>query len=165
MTVVPVYCHNCDTVFGADIAKGAILKNTFIGNNPIPCPLCGNIGYTIEGLYSSIGKSLEIIVSSFNSKNSLLAFAEKLLQLKKNKIEPTEFKNEVPELSSVKESLPKTRSELYAFIAILLTAISIFISTYTQFKSTDTSLSKESIENIVKESVQKYLEDTKVQQK
>ena len=159
MTTVPVLCRNCETLFGANVLEGAILNNTLIGNNPIPCPFCGNTGYTIEGLYSNIGEAVQIIVSSFNSQKELSVFAEKLIQFKNQQIDPIQFKTEVPELRKIEDSLPKTRSELYAFIAVLLTAISILISSYTQFSSSNQILSKERVEKIVKESIQRSIDE------
>jgi hypothetical protein len=160
MTIVPVFCQNCEALYGANVLEGAILDNTLIGNNPISCPFCGKTGYTIEGLYSNIGKAIEIIVESFNSKQSLSTFAEKLCQLKDKKIDPIQFKTEVPELKKLGDSLPKNRSELYAFIAILLTAISMLISSYTQFFSSQQTISRETIEQIVKESVQENIDES-----
>jgi hypothetical protein len=169
MTQVPVICHNCEALYGASILEGAILGNTRLGNNPIPCPFCGKMGYTIEGLYSSIGQTLQIIANSLPSEKSLALLARKLEEFKTRGLTPSLFKKEmqqkVPELKYITDTLPKTRSELYAFIAILLTAITILSSVITHSPNPSQSITKENVEEIVMKAISKTITEEGIHRK
>jgi len=78
MPEVPVLCRNCEALFSTNILEGAILENTLIGNKPVPYPFCGHMGYTIEGLYSTVGETVQIIANSLRSEKSLSLLAKKL---------------------------------------------------------------------------------------
>lgn len=163
MTVVPVICHNCEALYGANVLEGAILVNTRLGNNPIPCPFCGKIGYTIGGLYSSVGMAIEIIVDSAYSKKSLATLAKKLEKLNLKKLDTDQFKKEiqqnVPELKSITDIIPKTRVELYAFVAVLLSAITLLISTVTNFSNSSKAVTTEAVNKIVTEAISKAISE------
>lgn len=164
MAEVPVLCHNCKALYGATVLEGALLGNTQLGNNPIPCPFCGNMGYTIEGLYSSVEKAVQIVSNSLSSEKSLSFLTKKLEEYKRRELDPHIFKQEIlqnaPELKCLTDTLPKTRSELYAFIAVLLTAITVLLSTITHFPSPNDSITKENVKEIVKEAVNKTITET-----
>lgn len=161
MTLVPAICHNCGVLYGANVLEGAILENTLLGNNPIPCPNCGNMGYTMEGLYSSIGNTVRIIANTIKSKNALILLGQKLAELNAKGVDPSFLKNEleknVPELKNISDALPKTRSELYAFIAILLSALTILISTITNVSTPSHSVTEKQVEKIVMEAIEQTI--------
>lgn len=163
MTLVPVICHNCEAFYGANVLDGAILGNTRLGNNPIPCPFCGKMGYTIEGLYSSVGQAVKIIVNSLNSEKSLTLLAKKLEGFKSKELDPHLFKKElqqnVPELKSITDILPKTRTELYAFIAVLLAAITLIISTVINSSNSSQTMTTENVNKIVTEAISKTINE------
>ena len=167
MPDVPVLCRNCEALFSASILEGAILENTLIGNKPVPYPFCGYMGNTIEGLYSTVGETVQIIANSLRSEKSLSLLAKKLKHLIARETEPSLFKQEiqqdVPELKSIADTLPNTRSELYAFIAIILGDITMLISIHTQFSRSSQSITKENVEEIVKEAMDKTIEETALQ--
>ncbi|MDP2815229.1 MAG: hypothetical protein Q8O19_00945 [Rectinemataceae bacterium] len=169
MIQVPVICHNCEAFFGANILDGAILGNTRLGNNPIPCPFCGKMGYTIEGLYSSIGQTVQIIANSLNSEKSLALLVQNLKQFKTRELDPRLFKKEiqqnVPELKKITDTLPKTRSELYAFVAVLLSAIALLISAITQSSSSSQSMTKEDVKEIVMVAISKTISEERLLKK
>ncbi|MDH3997553.1 MAG: hypothetical protein OET90_01825 [Desulfuromonadales bacterium] len=165
MIVIPAICHSCNALYGArsKVLDGAILNYTLLGNNPVPCPFCGKIGYTIEGLYSSVSKAVQVIISSLNSEEYLPQLTKKLEECKSREIDPEIFRKElqqnIPELKNIADILPKTRSELYAFIAVLLTVTTMFISTITQLSNSMESVTKQNVEEIVREAIEKTISD------
>lgn len=163
MTDVPAICQNCGALYAARVLEGAILKDTKLGGNPIPCPLCGSIGYVVDGLYSNIGNTIQIIASSISSQKQLKYLIAKLNDLKNGRLSTIQFqesiRKDMPEIKSITDTLPKTRSELYAFIAILLTAITILISSLTQFSHPSERISKDDVDKIVAEAIDKTVKD------
>ncbi len=151
MPNIPVLCHNCETLFGVNILEGAILDNTLLGDNPFPCPSCGKTGYTLTGLYSNVRKTLDIVLSSYNSSKSLTLLAQKLEELNSKKLEPDIFHQEIqdniPELQRITDILPKTRIEIYNFIYILIAALTLLIATIN-YSANNNSVSQESIQNV-----------------
>lgn len=157
MPIVPVICHNCEALYGASVLNGAMLANTRLGNNPIPCPFCGKVGYTVEGLYSSVGQLLKIIVTSAYSKEKLAILAKELEIISSKELDienlKTKIQQNLPELKGISDIIPKTRSELYAFLAVLLSAITLLLSSITNFSNSSKTITPEVVNKIVTEAI------------
>ena len=118
--IVPAICNNCDTFFPsgivADNSTNVSISNCTAG----PCPKCGGLGHIPDGVYNFIGDSIELLSGPQRSLNELKKLAYILETAKKRETNPQALKNEikrsVPELSSISDLLPKTRSEFYNFI-------------------------------------------------
>jgi hypothetical protein len=103
------------------------------GFGQYPCPLCGSRNEFHVDLIEIIEKSYDSL--SMISRDKLLSIEIKLKSSIDKNLSYDEFersKNEIfestPELSSVKSLLPKTRNEAYAFLALILTLVTIIIS-------------------------------------
>lgn len=84
-------------------------------------------------VYNLVGNVIEFLSGPKRTVDELKKFSELLRSAKEEKYTPEklneEIEKELPEfLSLLKDILPKSRTELYAFIGLILTAITILIS-------------------------------------
>jgi len=124
----PAVCNTCGTIFPS--AFNIAAENVGIyGCSSGPCPKCGGHGHIPDGLYSFIDNAILLLSDQTRTKSELHKLADILTKARQEQSTTQEvsekIQNELPELSSLKDILPKTRTELYAFIAIILTIITI----------------------------------------
>ncbi|WP_367108824.1 SEC-C metal-binding domain-containing protein [uncultured Psychrobacter sp.] len=129
---VPAICDNCDSIFPSLFNFHNSNNISFTGCQAEPCPNCGGIGHIPDGVYNFIGDTIELLSGPQRSINELEKLASILEHAKNNKATPQTIAEEIdkaiPELSSIKDLLPKTRSELYGFITILLTILTLIMN-------------------------------------
>lgn len=128
MTQVPAFCEHCKIVFDSHlIAHGSVtLKGCKAG-----CPKCGGLADIIDGFYKNIGGALEIFVGEQNIDG-----LKKLLDILKSAGEGqlkheevvANIKQATPEFSKLTGYLPKTRTELYAFLVVIIMIITAMLS-------------------------------------
>jgi hypothetical protein len=102
------------------------------GSNMIRCP-CGGQGEVPSGEYRRQADGLfDVIASTDRSQSELERIAELFEQARSRNAGVDEvtaiLKKELPELSSITATLPKTRGELYAFVTIILSVLYFAIS-------------------------------------
>lgn len=129
---IPAICDYCGGIFPSGIVVENSLNVTFSNISVESCPSCGHTGHVSDGVFNFIGNTIELLSGPQRTIFELENLAKILKKAKDNKSTYEEISNEIerkiPELSSFKDILPKTRNELYAFIAIILTIISIYLS-------------------------------------
>lgn len=90
------------------------------------------MGHIPDGVYNFIGNTIEFLSGPKRSINELEQLAALLQRARTSNVSTDalarEIDESVPELASIKDWLPKTRTELYAFIALLLSALTLIIS-------------------------------------
>lgn len=129
---VPAVCDNCGTIFPSGFEVRNSTNISFSGCGAGPCPVCGGMGHIPDGVYNFLGNTIEFLSGPSRSIAELERLAALLERAKTSNATSQavakEIDESIPELSSIKDWLPKTRSELYAFIALLLSALSLMIS-------------------------------------
>jgi SEC-C motif-containing protein len=131
----PAVCDICGTIFPSPfniLAENVGLFNIGVG----PCPKCGGEGSVPDGIYSFIDNTILLLSDRTRTKSELQKLADILTDARKKQATTQELsekiQKELPELSSLKDILPKTRTELYAFIAIILTIITILVTSWSR---------------------------------
>ncbi|WLG14849.1 SEC-C metal-binding domain-containing protein [Psychrobacter cibarius] len=129
---VPAVCDNCGNIFPSGFSAINSTNISFSNCRAGPCPVCGGKGHIPDGVYNSIGNTIEFLSGPERSLIELKKLASILERAKNNNFDSKsigrEVDEEIPELSSIKDLLPTNRSELYGFITILLTIISLIMS-------------------------------------
>ena len=122
MSIVPTLCDNCRTVFAAPIAIGGANVAMFQGCRAGPCPQCGSSGAILDGAYGAFYEVTERLLSGRMTQARLGEIISSLESLRDKKPEngPEEIQKAAPELQRLRDCLPKKRTELYAFLAILI---------------------------------------------
>jgi hypothetical protein len=132
MPMVPAFCDSCGFAFPSGVFVENCVNITLSGNKVGPCPKCGSMGSVIDGVFDATRNLIEIVSAPDWTKQKLKGLEVTLKKIQELDASPEEkvdvLKREAPELSSIAETLPRTRVELYAFLTMLLFAISIFIS-------------------------------------
>lgn len=133
MPEIPVYCDNCDLVYGS----GFFIENSFnvsLKNNRASCPKCRKLNFLPEGLFNFINGSIELINGTDLTLEKLRRIKKKLVEISKLDLESEEVKKRIdedtPELNSLIGVLPKTRSELYNFMLVLIALITMCIDSF-----------------------------------
>lgn len=129
---VPAVCDNCGTIFPSSFEVRNSTNISFSGCGAGPCPVCGGMGHIPDGVYNFLGNTIEFLSGPSRSITELERLAALLERAKTSNASSQavakEIDESIPELSSIKDWLPKNRSELYAFIALLLSALSLMIN-------------------------------------
>ena len=129
---VPAVCDQCGCIFPSAFEADNAINISFSGCGSGPCPTCGGMGHIPDGLYNFINNTIELVSGPHRTVSDLERLAILLREARSHNLSYAEvtksITSEVPELSSFKDLLPKTRNELYAFITIILTIITIALS-------------------------------------
>lgn len=131
MPNLPAFCNTCGFTFQSSI----LLENSTnisISDITVQCPRCGNMARVPDGIYDVVGNTINVLVNSNRSVSEFSRILEVLEKARNQQKKPEEIlstvKKELPELSTLADTLPKTRAELYAFIAIIVTIIGMIIA-------------------------------------
>lgn len=128
MPSIPAFCDTCGAIFNSGFFAENSTNVTFSGCQAGPCPKCGGIGHIPDGVFNFIGDTIEILSAP---KRTLKELAQLTKILQNAKAEESaeaiaeRIRQEVPGLSKLADLLPKNRSELYGFLALILTVIQL----------------------------------------
>ncbi|MFA0367838.1 SEC-C metal-binding domain-containing protein [Vibrio cyclitrophicus] len=127
MPALPAFCDDCGTAFPSGFFFENCAHISMSGNKSGPCPKCGGMGSIPDGVFNIMGDVIKIIDAPRKTIEQLSRYVKVLHDARSQGLPREEVKRkieeDIPELSSIVSFLPKTRTELYAFIAVL---ISIF---------------------------------------
>jgi len=161
MPRVPAFCDNCGCAFpsGFAVSGGGTLSMT--GCKSGPCPACGEMGTVPDGVFSAAGEVIRLLAGLQKTVEQLQMLANVIVQARNTVDQPNEavekIKREAPELNSIADALPKTRSELYGFLTVLLVAIGTVIAGAALYK--DSSPSEAEIQEMIDSSIEKSFEE------
>ena len=153
---VPAICNKCGTLFASGLNLGPGAKNiTFVGCGAGPCPNCGGNGSIPDGIYNLIENTIQILSDSSRTRTQLQRLATILQDARQSQVTPTELnqtiEQDMPELSSFRDALPRTRNELYAFIAIALTIITMLLGRFSCENEGETDITVNQVINNIYE--------------
>ena len=123
----PAFCDKCGAIFpsGLNFENSTNITLNNVGSGP--CPACGGMGHVPDGVYNFIGNTIELLSGPTRTIVELQRLATILEKAKEKQSAyedvTKEIEEQVPELSSIIYILPKTRTDLYAFIAIIITLL------------------------------------------
>ena len=91
--------------------------------------MCGEMGHVPDGVFNFVGNTIEILSAPKRTVDELSRLANILRDAREQKRNPEEvaeaIRKQVPELAGLADLLPKTRSELYAFLALIVAVIAL----------------------------------------
>ncbi len=131
-------CDNCKEIFPAGIGFDAggtgITANLEIPDMAVgPCPKCGSTGRALAGVYRFVENTAELLQGPEHTTSELERLAEILRDARQRGATAEELRQtieqETPKLSELSSLLPRTRTELYAFLMVVLTAIQLILTT------------------------------------
>jgi SEC-C motif len=131
----PAFCDSCGTIFQSAFEINA-QHTTFINCGSGPCPKCGGSGHIPDGIYNFIGNTIELLSGPSRTVSELQRLAEILNQARNRKKSIEEvserIEKELPWFSSLKDLLPKSRTEFYPFIGIVIAVVGLIIGQLKQ---------------------------------
>lgn len=121
-------CSSCQLVFAVPfitLEAGSAAQIDGISAN---CPRCNRQASIPDGYYKTVGDTINVLVSSSHSIAKLESLFKKLISDQdrggdRERIDKT-IKEEAPELTGILSLLPRKRSEVYAFLALILAILS-----------------------------------------
>ena len=132
MPFLPTFCDTCGAIFPSDVFFGNVINANPSDNLSGPCPKCGAMGHIPEGTYNIINKTIELLNDPGKSVDELNKLATILRNSQVKGLGIDEIRQqvhqEVPELTSILELLPKTHPHVYQIINIILFIVTIIIS-------------------------------------
>jgi len=126
---IPAICDSCGAVFRSGFVAENARNITLSGNISGPCPACGDMGHIPDGIFNFVGDTIEILSAPKRTVDELSRLARIIGESRDKKRSREEvaetIRKEVPELAGLADLLPKTRAELYAFLALIVAVIAI----------------------------------------
>jgi hypothetical protein len=138
MPQVPAFCDTCEAIFPSGIFLENVSNITLVGNSAGPCPRCGGMGHIPDGIYNFIGQTIDLLSGPRRSVAQLQKLSDVLQNAQRQQASSEEIratlKKELPELSSLSSALPENRNELYQFITIIISIISLMLTLWKDSK-------------------------------
>ena len=137
---VPAFCDTCGAVFRSGFSVVGDASNiTLVGNTAGPCPVCSGLGHIPDGVFNFVGSTIEILSAPQRTRDELGRLAAILREAKQAKQSPEAvaeaIRTQVPGFSGVADLLPKTREELYAFLALVVSVVTLLLQGPSDEKS------------------------------
>jgi hypothetical protein len=116
-------------VFRSSIVAESVTKLTLVGIGAGPCPVCGGSGHIPDGVFTFVGNTIRILSAPQRTIDELSRLAEILRKAREKKEAPEavaqKIRDELPNLADLADLLPRTRTELYAFLALIVAVITL----------------------------------------
>lgn len=158
MPIIPAFCERCGAVMSSGIFVENCLNVSLSENRCGPCPNCGGEGRVLDGIFNVSKDLIEVVAAPSWTIERLESLAKTLVMLRKSNVQPEEaaekLKQESPELAGVADALPKTRMELYAFLTMLLMAVSVLLSQCSREQAGTEIRNEVNIQNVVNQAVE-----------
>ena len=136
MPSIPAFCNNCGLIFNSGFSFEGNIQNIQMTGNTSQCPNCGNVATVPDGLYNITNNTIELLKGPDISVQRLKALKRFVTDLQNKELTEEELtktiSKDAPELSSIVDALPKTRNELYAFLAVIISVITMLIGTLSK---------------------------------
>ena len=143
MPRLPIICQHCGSIFlsGINLGQGSGLVY-LSGKIEITCPSCGQGTILPHGVYQFINETALAFTQRRLSPPELRRLADKLRGFVEQKLSPEETaavirSEKQPELRRLADVLPKTRIELYAFLAFLIMFFTFLVSIFGDRSTSD----------------------------
>lgn len=167
MVTIPAVCSNCGALFYAPNLVGGSGKVEFRNSRLGPCPVCGGVGDIIDGVYDAATNTARLLISSATKPHQLKKLEEIFLAAQRQELSREQIQEkvtkEIPELQSLRDWLPTTRNELYAFIGIILALITLITTTVLSVAQSNKSVSEQEVQELIDKAIQKQAAPIKPQ--
>ncbi len=132
MPAIPAFCDTCGTAFSSGIVVENSFNVSFSGNRSGSCPKCGGMGHVPDGVFNVVGSTIEILSAPSRTIQELTRLVEILRAAKTSSAKPEDvardIERDVPALAPLMQLLPANRSEWFAFLAVLLAIVQVYLA-------------------------------------
>ncbi len=127
MATLPAFCEQCHAAFPSPFQFTAASAVTFRKVEVDRCRKCGGRAWVPDGIYNFAGETIEVLSAPQRTIEELRRLEELLKDARARDQSPQQtadlIRAELPQLSKLADALPKTRPELYAFLALILATL------------------------------------------
>lgn len=128
---IPAVCDDCGAMFPSGLVFENARNVTLAGNRSGPCPNCGGMGHIPDGVYDFVDGAITLLRGPERTVSELQRLAAILRRARDQQAHPSDvaksIREELPEISSLADLLPKSRADLYAVAALLLATIGLLV--------------------------------------
>lgn len=143
---VPAFCDTCEAVFRSGIVVENATNITFVGNRAGPCPVCGGMGHVPDGVFNFVGNTIQILSAPQRTVDELSRLAQIIREARERRESPEvvaqKIREQLPELAGLTDLLPKTRAELYSFLALIIAVIALITQSGGENKTTNVTVNQ-----------------------
>jgi len=126
---IPAFCDTCGAIFRSGFVVENATNITFSGNRSGPCPACGSMGHIPDGVFNFVGTTIEVLSAPQRTVDELSHLSKILREATEHTQSPEQvaetIRQQLPGLSALIELLPRTRAELYGFLALIIAVIAL----------------------------------------
>ena len=158
MPRVPAVCEKCGAIFPSPVevrARNASFQGIFVSCS------CGGVAHIPNGIYSAINATALAFSTGSVSEAQVNRLVAILEDARKGTLEPDQaadkIRSDVPELQTLADVLPKTRKELYTFLAVLIGILTLLFNALKPSQKAS-GVSEERVQQIVHESMEELYE-------
>jgi len=167
LVAIPAVCSSCGALFYAPNLVGGTGTVEFHNSCLGPCPVCGGVGDIIDGVYDAATNTARLLISSATKPHQLKKLQEILLGAQRQNLSREQIQEkvtkELPELQSLRDWLPTTRNELYAFTGIILALITLITTTALSVAQSNKNVSEQDVQQLIDKAIQKQAAPIKLQ--
>lgn len=133
MPVLPAICQKCGAVFPSGYRVDNVINTQFVGNTASPCPRCGSVGRIPDGTFTFVDNAVEVIRASNITTSELQSLIDlvndwiKDPSISRDQV-TEEIRKRAPVLAPLLAALPHDRNEWYAFLTLLATLLTIWLT-------------------------------------
>jgi SEC-C motif len=145
MPNMPAFCSSCGLAF----SSGIVIENSTgvsLSGVTSQCPRCGGIGQVPDGIYNVLGQVVQLLAGPGSSVEHLRRLKATFEAARDTQQGTEDLRKAVlataPELTGLASALPTTRNELYTFITVVLTLLTLLVTAYAAFKPSGPSQSE-----------------------
>ena len=139
--ILPAVCETCSTIFPSGFSVENSANVTFSGSTSGPCPKCGGTGRVPDGTYNVFGNVLGLLSGPSQTVEDLKRLSEILKKARDRQASReevlAEIEQNVPKLKLISDILPKTRTEFYAVIGLIIAAIALMAGSGSKISHTE----------------------------
>ncbi|WOC02878.1 SEC-C metal-binding domain-containing protein [Providencia sp. PROV024] len=136
MPSIPAFCDVCHSVFPSGVSCNDLARVAIYDCNAGNCPKCGGRLIIHDGVYQAFNEAIQIIDAPNKTYEQITKYFNLIKEAKdqgvSNQSITKKIEEEAPELFNLISLLPHNRSELYAFLALLLSFFTLFMDNKEQ---------------------------------
>lgn len=145
MPNMPAFCGTCGLVFPSGFVVENSINVSFSGITA-HCPRCGGVGRVPDGIYNVLGQAVQLLSGPNRSADQLRRLQTALEAARAEGQGPEKVREAIlataPELTGLASALPTTRTELYAFIGVVITLLTLLVTAYAALKPSGPTLAE-----------------------
>jgi hypothetical protein len=144
---LPAVCGNCGTIFPSGYVVQGKVEAAYFEGNQGTCPVCGQMARIPDGLFNFADEAIEVLQAPDRTVEDLRRFGAILQDLREKNASAEEVREtierEAPWFAPLARLLPQDRNQALMYLAVLLQALQLLLSSAPEINIHDVYLNSE----------------------